>query len=232
MYFIFGIKFAKVGGGIRFINRKGSNMKFLKAFVACATFLVAANSNAALINFNDYSIEGFAGQDVNGTSTVSDFGLTLDLDGNTWVSISNAFDFVIDPTSVLYFSFEASGNEAEWYGIGFDNNDRVTASSLFQFGGTDTTSANQLTQYSFGSGVATYAVNVGDFLTGAFSKMIFVLDADNVSGTSASFFDVELCSSASFCETTSQSNVSVNAPSSTLLMLLSLGLLATRIRRS
>lgn len=207
-------------------------MKFIKMFIACAAIAFSASSNAALINFNDYTIDGFAGQDVNGTSTVSDFGLTLGLDGNTWVSISNAFDFVIDPTSVLYFSFEATGNEAEWYGIGFDNNDRVTASSLFQFGGTDTTGANQLTPYSFGSGVATYAVNVGDFLTGAFSQMVFVLDADNVSGASVSFFDVELCSAASFCETTSQGNVSVDSPSTTLLMVLSLGLLAARFRRS
>lgn len=207
-------------------------MKFIKVFIACAAIAFSASSNAALINFNDYTIDGFAGQDVNGTSTVSDFGLTLGLDGNTWVSISNAFDFVIDPTSVLYFSFEATGNEAEWYGIGFDDNNRITASSLFQFGGTDTTGANQVTPYAFGSGIATYAINVGDFLTGAFSQMVFVLDADNVSGASASFFDVELCSAASFCETTAQGNVSVNSPSTTLLMVLSLGLLAARFRRS
>ncbi len=207
-------------------------MRFLKALSICAALFMSASSNAAIINFNDYTIGGFAGQDVSGTESVSDFGFTLDLDGNTWVSISNSIDFVIDPTSVLYFSFNATGNEAEWYGIGFDNDNRVTASSLFQFGGTDTTRANQVTPYSFGSGVSTYAIDVGDFLSGAFSQMVFVLDADNVIGSSVSFLNVELCSAGDFCETTSQSNVSVHAPSTTLLMLLSLGLLAARVRRS
>ncbi len=207
-------------------------MKFLKAFVACATLLVAANSNAALINFNDYSIEGFAGQDVNGTSTVSDFGLTLDLDGNTWVSISNAFDFVIDPTSVLYFSFEAVGNNAELYGIGFDNDNRVTPSSLFAIGGTGNTRANSLASYQVGDGVVNFAINVGQFFTGSFEKMIFILDADEVNNTFASFSDVELCSDNGLCETLNQSNVNVvNSPSASMLFLMSLCLLGLRIRR-
>ena len=107
----------------------------------------------------------------------------------------------------------------------------MTASSLFQFGGVDTTGANQLSAYSFGSGLVSYAVNVGDYLSGVFSQMVFVLDADNVSGASASFVNVELCSSGDFCETLSQSNVSVDAPSTAILFALSLCLLSAGYRR-
>lgn len=206
-------------------------MRFIKLFLVGMFALSALSANAAFINFDNYTVQKFDNQGADGTVSTSMFGLELGVNGNTWVYINDSFN--IDASSVLYFSFEASGTEAEWYGIGFDNDNKVTASSLFQFGGTDTTGANQLTPYIFGSGIATYAVNVGDFLSGAFSQLVFVLDADNVNGTSSSFFNVELCSSNDFCATTAQSNnVAVNAPSSAgMLLALSLGLLIVRRKK-
>lgn len=206
-------------------------MKFIKSFLVGVFALSALSAHAAFINFDNYTVQKFHNQGADGTASTGMFGSELGLNGNTWVYINDSFN--IDASSVLYFSFEASGTEAEWYGIGFDNDNKVTASSLFQFGGTDTTGANQLTPYTFGSGIATYAVNVGDFLSGAFSQLVFVLDADNITGTSSSFFDVELCSANDFCATTAQSNnVAVNAPSSAgVLLALSLGLLIVRRKK-
>ena len=202
-------------------------------FIRMAMFVILSSvgltANAAYINFDDYSINKVANQGADGSASTNAFGLELGLDGNTWVFINDTFS--IDASSVLYYTFEAPGNEAEWYGIGFDNDNSVTASSLFQFGGVDTTGANQLSAYSFGSGLVSYAVNVGDYLSGVFSQMVFVLDADNVSGASASFINVELCSTGDFCETTAQSNVSVDTPSTAILFALSLCLICAGYRR-
>lgn len=205
-------------------------MKFIKAIFICATLAASLSTNAAFINFDDYNINGFAGQDVNGSASTSGFGLSLDLDGNTWVSISDLFE--IDATSVLYFSFEAAGPQAELYGIGFDNDSSVTAATLFDIGGTEANNANQFYDYVSGDGRVDFAIDVGSFFSGTFSKLVFILDADNVAGTSASFLDVELCSSNSFCESTSlQSVAQVNSPSALLIFCLGFGLLVSRCFR-
>jgi hypothetical protein len=203
-------------------------MKFIKALFACAAVMVSLSSNAAFIDFDSSDIKGFANQDVSGSSSVSDFGATLGLDGNLWVSITGPFN--IDASSVLYFSFEALGNEAEIYGIGFDNDMSVTPGTLFDIGGSQSNRAIQYADYTVNSGVVDFAIDVGSFFTGTFSKMVFVLDADNIGNTSVFFRNVELCSDGDLCLTTlAQNSTQVSAPST--IAIFGVLLLASAFRR-
>jgi hypothetical protein len=192
-------------------------MKFIKALFACAAVMVSLSSNAAFIDFDSSDIKGFANQDVSGSSSVSDFGATLGLDGNLWVSITGPFN--IDASSVLYFSFEALGNEAEIYGIGFDNDMSVTPGTLFDIGGSQSNRAIQYADYTVNSGVVDFAIDVGSFFTGTFSKMVSVF-----------FRNVELCSDGDLCLTTlAQNSTQVSAPST--IAIFGVLLLASAFRR-
>ena len=41
----------------------------------------------SFINFDDYTISGYANQDKSGSAITSDAGFALDLAGNTWVDV-------------------------------------------------------------------------------------------------------------------------------------------------
>jgi hypothetical protein len=187
--------------------------------------------NAAFINFNDYTPENYVNQGISGSATSSADGSSLTLTGNLWVTISELFNVTSDST--LYFTFEATGVEAEWYGIGFDDNDSITASNLFQIGGPEGTGANQISTYTFGDGAADFAIDVGSYFTGVFDKLVFILDADSMSGASATFSNVEVCNDVANCESlssTPSAPVAVSSPGIAGLFAISLLALIGRKR--
>jgi hypothetical protein len=200
-------------------------MKLFKSALISLVTLFSFSSNAAFINFNDYTTSAFNNQYVSGTATASTDGSTLTLDGNLWVSISDLFEVSSD--TVLYFTLEATGPLAEWYGIGFDDNNSVTPTNNFQLGGTQTSRSNQYATYSPLDGAVNFAINLGDFYTATFDRMVFILDADNVAGTTVSFSNVELCSTGDVCLSTAAPSAptSVSAPAAGSIMLMSLCLI-------
>ncbi|CAD5280379.1 conserved exported hypothetical protein [Alteromonas sp. 38] len=210
-------------------------MKNIKQSLIIALTLVCGASfsaNASFINFNDYTTSDYVNQAITGSATSSADGSTLTLTGNLWVTISELF--IITPDSTLYFTMEAFGNEAEWYGIGFDDNDSVTASTLFQLGGDEGTRANQISSYSFGDGAVDFAIDVGTFFTGSYDKLVFILDSDRISGASLSFSNVEICNDTTNCESllsTPPSPISANAPAALGMFAMSLFLLAAGRKR-
>lgn len=182
-------------------------MKFFTKILVASAFLTGLSSaQAAFINFDDYTISGYANQDKSGSATTSDAGFTLDLAGNTWVDV--LFNSTITSTSILNFTFEATGLNAELYGIAFDTDDSYVYNDMgtFSFVGgsqaSEITSANIFDNYTSGDGSVSYSINVGDFFTGAFNRLVFILDNDaNASGSFASFTNVEICDSAAACAT-------------------------------
>lgn len=214
-------------------------MKFLTKILVASAFLTGLSSaQAAFINFDDYTISGYANQDKSGTATTSDGGFTLDLAGNTWVDV--LFSSTITSSSVLYFTFEATGLNAELYGIAFDNDDTYVYDDMGEFsfvGGTqasEISSANTFGSYASGDGSVTYSINVGDFFTGTFDRLVFILDNDaNQSGSFASFTNVEICDSTSACASTAPSApTAVSSPSHLGLIGLSLFAVAALRRKS
>tara|TARA_Y100000780_G_scaffold230764_1_gene253727 strand:- start:4525 stop:5148 length:624 start_codon:yes stop_codon:yes gene_type:complete len=204
-------------------------MKFFKFIIVCSLLALSCSSYAAFINFTSSSVSGFANQSISGSSTPSSDGFTLTLDGNLWVAVSGSYEIL--STSTLYFDMEGSGNLAEFYGIGFDNDNSVTAGTLFDLGGSENTSANIVSNYTVADGLVSYSIDVGSFFTGVFSQLVLILDADNVSGASVSFSNVEICNDTVNCESLSSPSVSVSAPGALGLLTLSCMALAVRRRR-
>ena len=193
---------------------KGSScMKlFFKAALIASVVLFTSAANAAFINFDNEvgSASGYASQDnSSGTLLSSNSGATLELGGNRWIDI--LMNVTITSSSILKFSFEASGLNAELYGIGFDNNDTYTygqIDSFAFFGGSQLNKIvrenplNAFGNYSVGDGIVNYSLNIGDFFTGTFDRIIFVLDNDeNQTGSFASFSNVEICDNVLVCQT-------------------------------
>ena len=198
-------------------------MKTMYRSLAFLMMVLPFSTFASFINFDDYSPQGFSNQMVSGSFVTN--GNELALAGNLWVSISDSFEIAAD--TILHFSIEGTGLNPEFFGIGLDNDNFVTAQTLFQLGGSDTTGANQIGGYTAGDGVVDYAIAVGDYFTGTFSKFVFILDNDAMpSGSEVIFSNVELCDSNSVCLSTSSSNLNsanaVNAPSVALLSLFAL----------
>lgn len=198
-------------------------MKCFKSAIIALIALTSLSANAAFIDFNDYTTSSIANQHFTGDATASADGSALELDGNLWVYISDTFE--INPSTVLYFTFNTFGAEAENYGIGFNNSNNVTARTFFQLGGTQRSRQNQIASYTFGDGAVDFAIEVGSFFTGSFRNLVFILDADAVAGTSSSFSNVELCSDGDICTSTLSSVTSVDEPSPGIILAMSLLLL-------
>tara|TARA_R110002012_G_scaffold322002_1_gene553382 strand:+ start:5075 stop:5767 length:693 start_codon:yes stop_codon:yes gene_type:complete len=202
-------------------------MKFFKGAVIAFVTLISVSANAAFIDFNSYTTSSIANQHHSGDATASTDGSELTLDGNLWVYITDTFEIQAD--TMLYFTLSSFGAEAEVYGLGFNNSNNVTPNTFFQLGGSETSRQNQIATYTFGDGVVDFAINVGSFFTGTFSNFVFILDADNISGTVSTFSNVEICSVGDVCLTTSSTPsapTSVDAPSPGIILAMSLVLLA------
>lgn len=208
-----------------------NNLKRLFTAAISVFSLASFSADAAFINFNDYTTSGYGNQYRSGDATASADGSTLTLTGNLWVSLSEIFNVSSDST--LYFTLEASGVEAEWYGIGFDNNNSITANTLFQLGGNEGTTANQILAYDFGDGAVDFAINVGSAFTGVFDRLVFILDADSMSGASLAFSNVEICNDTAACASLASAPsapTGVSSPGAGGLLVLSLLTLVARRR--
>lgn len=184
-----------------------------KSALVSALLAISGFANAAIINFNDYTISGYANQVGSGSAAVLDGGSTLSLQGNLWVDIFYSSTLTAD--SILNFTFEATGLNAELYGIGFDNNEHYSANQSENFGilgGTQApmlVTANLFSGYESGDGVVSFSINIGDYVTGSFNRLVFILDNDaQQTGSFASFNNVEICDNILVCQTSSVTAVS------------------------
>jgi len=141
-------------------------------------------------------------------TSVSNAGSTINLNGNLWMDL--AYNSTITSTSILKFTFVATGLNAEIYGIAFDTNDSFSVNSMNHFaliGGEDVLAyptANVFSDYKSGDGVVNFSINIGEYFTGAFNRIVFILDNDeNWSGSVASFSNVEICDNILVCQTPS-----------------------------
>lgn len=187
-------------------------MKFFLKIACVATLFLVGSANAVFIDFNNYTATEYSNQFKSGTATVDNGGSTLALDGNLWVDI--LVNTTLTSTSILNFSFEASGLNAELYGIAFDVNDNFSVSAMQNFafiGGSQSTlypTANVLSDYESGDGIVNFSIDIGQYITGSFNRIVFILDNDeNWSGSVASFSNVEICDNILVCQSSSVTQV-------------------------
>ena len=195
-------------------------MKFIKQALITAALCFSSVANASFVNFDDYTFSSWGNQTKTGTQVVSDNGSTVTISGNRWVDILHGV--TLTSSSILKFTIEATGLNAELYGIGFEIDDTYTYGSIDNFvfvGGTQIakiTRENPLTSfgsYASGDGAVDFTVDVGNYITGLFDRMVFVLDNDkNQSGSFVSFSNVQVCDNALVCQTLDFGSTTIPEP--------------------
>jgi hypothetical protein len=151
-------------------------MKMKRLLFACSISLLASfSAQAEFINFND-AIESFGGsQDAGGLGFASVDGYTLTLQGNTWKTVIG--NHTVTENTVLQFEFMSTG-QGEVQGIGFDNDNEISDDFMFRVYGTQNWGITTTDYYNANDGWKAYTINVGEYYTGNFTKLVFAMDYD------------------------------------------------------
>lgn len=126
------------------------------------------------INFQQTTLSSFDNQDKSGNTITSTSPFELELTGNNWKSIP--FAYTVTKNTVLEFEFESEA-EAEIHGIGFENDNKISRETTFNFFGNQDWGI-QIYRYLKGNGKQAFSVPVGLFFQGDFNQLLFVLDND------------------------------------------------------
>ncbi len=136
-------------------------------------------------NFADENIVPYGTNQDIGQYSVQDNGQTLYIANNAWKAI--LMDYDITPNTVVSFDFKSS-REGEIHGIGFDNNDGISANYTFKVHGTQAWGILQYDDYTGGSQWKSYRIPVGQFYTGAANRFFFCTDHDGGTRDGNSFY--------------------------------------------
>lgn len=200
----------------------------MKKLVLAMFSVLSFTANAAVIelDFSD-TFANYGNQFKDGAVEAENGGETLSMFGNNWVAFEGVYNITAD--TILQVTFSSS-KVGELHGFGFDNDivfDDVDdfengENRYFQFAGTQTFGVQDYNTYSVPNTIETFTVEIGKFLTGTFSQLVFINDQDK-SGADAQ---------SSYSIATSDSNfvASVNGPGVLTLMLMSLTLMFTSKR--
>jgi len=157
--------------------------------------VVTTATTQLMVDGAAYDVVDFAvRQQGTGTRALTADGTAVTLTDNGWAAVLG--DFTIAADTVLRFTFEAD-TLGEIHGIGFSNNDRVSAGTTFQLAGTQSWGLEDAAwAYTPGTGPATVEIAVGAHFTGSFDRMVFAMDDDEWVGADSTFADIVLDSGA------------------------------------
>ncbi len=123
-------------------------------------------------------------------ATIEDGGATLRVTGNAWKRV--LANYTVTTETVLEFDFQFTTN-GELFGIGVDTDDDYSTGTVFQLGGTDVwTGADQTYNNYPGSGWVHYRIPLGNYVTGAHSRVVFFADDDGAGAADCRFRNVQL----------------------------------------
>lgn len=154
---------------------------------ADATFAVSVGERTTFVDFSAATITGYGGSGQNRSDlhSVQDDGDTIQLSGNTWKDIS--FPYTVTANTVLEFEFMSTAR-GEIHGLGFDTNDSISSEYTFKLYGTQAWGITDFNTYAANEGEwVSYSITVGDYYTGSFDRLFFVMDND-ANTNSNSFF--------------------------------------------
>lgn len=143
------------------------------------------------VNGKTYKVEAYDPryQD-EGKAILSGDGSAVTLTDNAWKAVSLPTNITRD--TVLSFDF-ASGNEGEIHGIGFAKGGRYSDKTIFQLAGTQSWGRESgKWDYDIGSGTKSFDIRVGDYFTGSYDKLVFVMDDDADTGGTSRFSNIEV----------------------------------------
>ncbi|TXB62080.1 M12 family metallo-peptidase [Phaeodactylibacter luteus] len=136
----------------------------------------------------DFSAEGlfsFGGPQDQGQAGFFADGEVLYLHGNAWKAIR--LPYTVTPQTVLEFDF-GSTQEGEIHGIGFDENETITASRTFRLFGVQSWGISDFANYEGGATWQHYTIPVGAYYTGGFQYLFFTADHDRFPQNGNSYF--------------------------------------------
>ena len=131
------------------------------------------------IDFNNYTVNSYGGNQDNGSFSITGGGTGIMIENNAWKSI--ALNYTVTANTVIEFEF-GSTTQGEIHGIGFDNNNGISANYTFRVFGTQNWGIGNYDNYSNVGFYTAYTIPVGNFYTGTFDRLFFVADHDGGAG--------------------------------------------------
>ncbi|WP_395343899.1 M12 family metallo-peptidase [Ningiella sp. W23] len=142
-------------------------------------------ASSDVIDFNALGVVNYAGsQNVEGSFTVVEAGAGLQINGNRWLKVPLPTTVTAD--TMLEFEF-ASSSQGEIHGIGFDSNDAIEDSATLQVFGTQNWGVRDFT-YTGNGNFQSFSIPIGQYYTGGFSHLYFVMDHDVTNPDGESIF--------------------------------------------
>ena len=135
------------------------------------------------VNFNETGTSSFSNQDNATNINIQDSGLTAVLSDNTWRRTNTRYN--ITANTVIEFEFQST-SQGEIHGIGFDSDEQLSATQIFQLYGTQNW-GNRDFDYNQ-SGYQSFSIKVGDYYTGNNMYLVLVNDKDQNPTGNTSFF--------------------------------------------
>jgi len=142
------------------------------------------SSNCLEINFNNFNVGSYGGNQDQGSSSDLENGNGLVLNNNAWKSI--ALNYTVTSNTVLEFEFGSTA-QGEIHGIGFDNNSGISSGLTFQIYGTQNWGNRDIDYSSIGYWQS-FTIPVGSYYTGSFNRLFFTNDHDESPGDGNSYF--------------------------------------------
>jgi len=145
--------------------------------------------DATPLNFNDYTISSYNGEDADpGAFAIQDGGASLELSGNTWKKIP--FNCSISRFTVVEFDYMSTGTASpEIGGIGFDRDNDSAVNWIFNVNGTEY-AGFQNYEYDTIPDWRHFTVNIGDLFSTDVQHLLFVNDMDTGTAPRSVFRDV------------------------------------------
>lgn len=164
------------------------------------------------LNLNDFAINGFANQDVVGNFSIVNGGSGISMTNNTWKFISMAYQ--VTSSTVIEFDFSSTG-QGEIHGIGFEDDNSLTAGRYFKVHGSQNYGVTNFDNYA--GGTARYVIPVGNFYTGTMDRLVFINDNDAGSGNTSIFSNVKIYEGSCGASATAE-NVIASLESATAIL--------------
>lgn len=142
------------------------------------------------LDFNTYPVQSYGGSQDAGDFSNGDAS-TITLSGNSWKAID--YTYTVTSNTVIEFEF-GSTTQGEIHGIGFDNDNTISADKTVRLYGTQNWGlANYATNYTASAGSwKTYVIPVGQLYTGTFSKLFFANDDDANAASNSHFRNIKI----------------------------------------
>ena len=144
----------------------------------------------AAIDFTANPPVTYGGTQDKGTVTVNNANEIV-LQGNSWKAI--AYDYQVTANTVVELEFGSTvTGEGEIQGFGFDNNNSLSSGYSFKLHGTQRWGIRDFDNYDTPGAWKFYSIPVGQFYTGTFNRLTFIMDQDSGSGGNAFFRNIRI----------------------------------------